>query len=300
VLLNQQSHRDASQSAIPQGRFAVSNQQSLLAAIVLTKNEERHIGECLGSLAWAERRVVVDSFSTDRTCDIAREHGAEVLQHPFSDYAAQRNAALDAVEAEWIFFVDADERATPELAEEIRGIAGVEALAGLPVTDPAKASTPEDGSGEIVGWNVPRQNYLFGKLTRGAGYWPDYQMRLLKRGHARYDRPASEIVVLDGPAGDLQHPLIHYNYETIAQFRAKQTFRIDFEALNLYRRGEKCKFYSPYYMTLKHFWWRFVTLKGYQDGRHGLRLSLLLAYYFGYRYYRRLGQLYRSGQQFSI
>ncbi len=270
MLLNQQSHRDASQSAI-------SNQQSLLAAIVLTKNEERHIGECLDSLAWAERRVVFDSFSTDRTCDIAREYGAEVMQHPFSDYAAQRNAAIDAIDADWIFFVDADERATPELAQEIRSIVA------------------QDGQG-MVGWNVPRQNYLFGKLTHGAGYWPDYQMRLLRRGYARYDRPASEIVVLDGSSGDLQHPLIHTNYETIAQFRAKQTFRIDFEATNLYRRGEKCKFYSPYYMTLKHFWWRFVTLKGYQDGGHGLRLSLLLAYYFGYRYYHRLGQLYRSGQ----
>jgi glycosyltransferase involved in cell wall biosynthesis len=93
-----------------------------LAAIVLTKNEEKHIGACLDSLAWADRRVVIDSFSTDRTCDIAREHGAEVIQHPFSDYAAQRNAAIDAVDTDWIFFVDADERATPELAEEIRGI----------------------------------------------------------------------------------------------------------------------------------------------------------------------------------
>ena len=95
-----------------------------LAAIVLTKNEEQHIGACLDSLAWADRRVVFDSFSTDRTCEIAREHGAEVMQHPFSDYASQRNAALQAVEAEWIFFVDADERATPELAEEITTISG--------------------------------------------------------------------------------------------------------------------------------------------------------------------------------
>jgi (heptosyl)LPS beta-1,4-glucosyltransferase len=247
-----------------------------LAAIVLTKNEEKHIGACLDSLAWADRRVVIDSFSTDRTCDIAREHGAEVIQHPFSDYAAQRNAAIDAVDTDWIFFVDADERATPELAEEIRGIVA------------------QAGQG-MVGWNVPRRNYLFGKLTRGAGYWPDYQMRLLKHGYARYERPASEIVVLDGPAGDLQQPLIHYNYETIAQFRAKQTFRIDFEAENLYRRGENCKFYSPYYMTVRHFWWRYATLKGFQDGLHGLRLCLLLAYYFGFRYYQRLGQLYRSG-----
>ena len=247
-----------------------------LAAIVLTKNEEQHIGACLDSLAWADRRVVVDSFSTDRTCDIARAHGADVIQHPFSDYAAQRNVAIDTVEADWLFFVDADERATPELAEEIKSIIA-------------------RGGGETVGWSVPRRNYLFGKLTRGAGYWPDYQMRLLKRGHARYDRPASEIVVLDGPADNLQQPLLHYNYETIAQFRAKQTFRIDFEATNLYRRGEKYRFYSPYYMTVRHFWWRYVTLKGYQDGLHGLRLCLLLAYYFGFRYYHRLGQLYRSG-----
>src|SRR5512135_1660672 len=86
-----------------------------LAAIILTKNEEHHIGDCLDSLAWidrlAGRLVVFDSFSTDRTCEIAHEHGAEVFQHPFSDYAAQRNAAIDAIVAEWIFFVDADERA---------------------------------------------------------------------------------------------------------------------------------------------------------------------------------------------
>jgi len=266
-----------------------------LAAIVLTKNEERHIGDCLDSLAWADRRVVYDSFSTDRTCELARAHGAEVLAHPFSHYAAQRNAALQAVEADWIFFVDADERATPELADEIKAITEAAALAGKTAGQPAQASALEARSEEIVGWYVPRHNYLFGKLTRGAGYWPDYQMRLLKRGCARYDRPASEIAELEGQASYLQNALLHYNYETVAQFRQKQTFRIDFEAANLYRRGEKYRFYSPYYMTVRHFWWRYVTLKGYRDGLPGLRLCLLLAYYFGYRYYRRLGQLYRSG-----
>jgi len=257
-----------------------------LAAVVLTKNEELHIGDCLDSLAWAARRVVFDSFSTDRTCAIVREHGAEVMQHPFSDYASQRNAALQAVEAEWIFFVDADERATPELGEEIMVLVakGGRESAGL-----------ASGASDVTGWYVPRHNYLFGRLTRGAGYWPDYQMRLLKRGCARYDHLASEIVELEGQAGHLRNALLHYNYDTVAQFRQKQTFRIDFEATNLYRRGEKYRFYSPYTMTVRHFWWRYVTLKGYGDGLHGLRLCLLLAYYFGYRYYRRLGQLYGSG-----
>ena len=162
-----------------QSRVALLNPQSSLAAVVLTKNEERHIGACLDTLAWCDRRVVFDSFSTDRTCEIARERGAEVIQHPFSDYAAQRNAALDAVEADWVFFVDADERVTPELGNEIRSI-----VAGA--------------GGDIAGWYVPRDNYLFGRLTRGAGYWPDHQMRLLRRGYARYTRPASEIVELAG------------------------------------------------------------------------------------------------------
>ena len=253
-----------------------------LAAVILTKNEEDHIGACLDSLTWADQRVVFDSFSTDRTLDIAREHGAEVMQHPFSDYASQRNAALQVVEAEWIFFVDADERATPELAEEITMI----------IAQGGRQSAEfSSGVSDVTGWYVPRQNYLFGKLTRGAGYWPDYQMRLLKRGYARYVRPASEIAQLAGQSGYLQNALLHYNYETIEQFHQKQSFRIDFEATNLDRQGAKCAFYSPYSMTLRHFWWRFISLKGYQDGWHGFRLSLLLAYYFGYRYYRRLAEL---------
>ena len=242
-----------------------------LAAAILTKNEERHIGACLDSLAWVARRVVFDSFSADRTCGIARERGAQVIQHPFADYASQRNAAMEAIDADWIFFVDADERATPELAEEIRG-----AL---------------EQPGAISGWYVPRDNYLFGRLTRGAGYWPDYQMRLLRRGRARYDRPASEIVSLDGTPGYLTCPLVHYNYESVAHFHAKQRFRIDFEATNLRRQGIRPKFHSPYSQYARHFWWRFVTLKGYVDGLHGMRLSLILAYYFGYRYTRRLAEL---------
>ncbi|MBI5568259.1 MAG: glycosyltransferase family 2 protein [Chloroflexi bacterium] len=256
-----------------------------LAAIVLTRNEEQHIGACLDSLAWAERRVVVDSFSMDRTCDIAREHGAEVIQHPFTDFAAQRNFALDQIEAEWVFFVDADERAMPELGAEVQSIVDN----SLPLSE-----TGEGPGMGVNGWQVPRLNYLFGKLTRGAGYWPDYQMRLLKRGCARYTRPASEIVELEGQSGCLTNPLIHSNYESIAQFHQKQRVRIDFEARNLIEQGAKLKFYTPYYMTVKHFWWRFRTLQGYRDGVHGLRLSLVLAYYFGYRYYRRAAQLARS------
>jgi (heptosyl)LPS beta-1,4-glucosyltransferase len=248
-----------------------------LVAIILTKNEAGHVGPCVDSLAWADQVLVFDSYSDDRTPELAREHGARVVQHPFRDFASQRNAALDAVEGdfEWIFFVDADERATPELAAEIREVIHQE---------------------EVNGWWVPRHNYIFGRLTLGAGYFPDYQMRLLRAGCGRYDRPASEIVHLQGSEGQLKEPLIHYNYATLSQFHAKQRVREDFEAANLHSQGVRVRLRTFFSQPLRHFWWRFVTLRGYRDGWHGLRLCLLLAYYFGWRYYWRLWRLRRSGE----
>lgn len=247
-----------------------------LVAVILTKNEERHIISCIESLAWADAIVVIDAYSKDTTTELARAAGARVIQHQFRDFAETRNAALHAVEDEfdWIFFVDADERATPELAREIQQVIEHH---------------------DINGWWVPRHNFIFGRLTRGAGYFPDYQMRLLRAGCGRYERPASEIVVLEGTDGYLTEPLIHYNYETLNQFHAKQGLREKFEAINLHRQGVRLRPYTFVLQPLRHFWWRYVTLKGYKDGWHGVRLCLLLAYYFGWRYYVRLWQLRRSG-----
>jgi glycosyltransferase involved in cell wall biosynthesis len=249
-----------------------------LTAVILTKNEERNILACIESLLWCDDVLVFDSFSEDRTVELARQAGADVLQHPFSDFAAQRNAALDAIEADWIFFVDADERATPELGSEI-----------------SAAVHRQD----VNGWWVPRHNYVFGRLTRGAGYYPDYQMRLLRAGTGRYERPASEIVVLEGADGHLSQALIHYNYENVGHFRRIQSTREVFEATNLHRQGTRPRARTLLLQPMRHFWWRYVTLKGYQDGLHGLRLCGLLAYYFGWRYYYRLWRMERSGE-FSL
>ena len=244
-----------------------------LTVIVLTLNEERNIAACLESLAWADKLVVFDSFSTDRTVDLAREAGAEVLQHPFENYAQQRNAALERVEAGWIFFVDADERATPELAAEIRAVTA--------------------GDREEVAWWVPRHNYIFGHLTLGAGWYPDYQLRLVRQGRARWQRPVHEVAVVDGPEGHLQNTLVHYNYADLADFVARQEKYTDYDAGILLQQGIRPRFYTPYRQAVHQFWWRFVTLRGVQDGWHGLRLSLLMAYYEAVKY-RRLARLWEE------
>ncbi len=254
-----------------------------LIAVILTKNEVHNIVACIESLAWADEIVVFDSFSDDQTTELAAAAGACVIQHPFQNFAQQRNAALDAVEGSvtgslddlWVLFVDADERGTPDLGREIRQVIQ---------------------RADVNGWWAPRHNYIFGRLTRGAGYYPDYQMRLLRGGCGRYERPASEIVALKGADGYLTQALLHFNYETVAQFHAKQRAREVFEATTLHRQGVRPRPHTFVLQPVRQFWWRYVTLKGYRDGWHGLRLCLLLAYYFGWRNYWRLRAMLKSGE----
>ena len=249
-----------------------SNHFPELTAVILTLNEADNIQSCIESVNWADRVVVLDSFSQDETAALAHAAGAEVLQSPFQNYAQQRNVALDTLATDWVFFVDADERGTPELATEIRV---------------CLATRPE------TGWYVPRYNYIFGKLTRGAGWYPDYQLRLFKQGCVRYQRPVHEIAVVDGDVGYLRNPLLHYNYRNVAHFRAKQRAYTSYDASILKERGIRPRPHNFLLQPLRQFWWRFVTLNGYKDGRHGLRLSLYMTYYEWVKY-RKLARLWRE------
>lgn len=234
-----------------------------LTAIVITYNEAEHIAACLATLSFADARLVFDSFSTDETVTLAREAGAQVMQRRFDNFAGQRNAALDAVRAQtdWVLFVDADERIPPELADEIR------------------AALKRDEV--VVGWRMPRHNFIFGRQTRGGGWYPDYQTRLLRVDAARYDpaREVHELVLLDGPEGTLHTPMVHFNYRDLAQFIAKQRRYAAYEARILYEAGTRARPHHFLSQPLRHFWWRFVTLKGYRDGWHGLRLCALMGWY---------------------
>jgi (heptosyl)LPS beta-1,4-glucosyltransferase len=234
-----------------------------LAAVVLTKNAAGHISECIATLGFADSVVVSDSHSDDETVALALQAGATVLQRPFDNFAAQRNAAMDAVEAEWIFFVDADERIPPELASEVRQVIQL---------------------GPEAGWWVPRHNYIAGQQVRHGGFYPDYQLRLLRRDRARYDlgRPVHEVVLLDGPAGYLQHEMVHYNYDNWAQFHAKQRRYAAFEGQILRQRGVKPWPHKFVRIPAREFWRRYVKLQGYRDGWLGLKLAVLLGFYYGF------------------
>lgn len=249
-----------------------------LTAIILTYNESRHIQACIESVKFADAVVVFDSYSTDNTVDLARGAGADVIQNPFSDYATQRNAALDSVrdKTDWVLFVDADERVDISLADEIRRVIQTD---------------------EAVGWRIPRHNYIFGKLTRATGWYPDYQTRLLKIGFAQYDptRKVHEVVILNGELGTLNNPLIHYNYDDSRQFAQKQRKYTAYEAKILYESGIRPKFRNYILQPIRHFKWRFFELKGYRDGLHGLRLSMLMAWYEFKKYVLLRGLWHKNG-----
>jgi (heptosyl)LPS beta-1,4-glucosyltransferase len=234
-----------------------------LAAVILTRNETKHIGDCIATLGFADAVVVWDSYSDDGTVALAQNAGAIVQQRIFDNFASMRNAALEAFDAKWIFFVDADERIPPELGEEARRVIR---------------------QGPEVGWWVPRHNYIAGRLVRYGGFHPDYQLRLLRRDRARYDpeRPVHEVVLLDGPSGRLQHEMIHYNYDSWAQFHAKQRRYARIEGQVLADRGVKPWPHKFVRFPLQEFWRRYVTLEGYKDGWIGLKLAVLLGFYYGF------------------
>ncbi|MDO8692208.1 MAG: glycosyltransferase family 2 protein [Dehalococcoidia bacterium] len=245
-----------------------------ISAIVITRNEEDHIGACLESLAWADERVVLDSLSTDRTAEIARAATSQVQQRPFDTFPRQRNAALDLATGEWAFFLDADERATPELAGEVR----------LAVEDP-----------QYAGYWAPRRNIILGKWMQHTGWWPDYQLKLFRRDRGRFDEDklVHEVPAIEGQCGYLRNPITHYNYQRLGEFFSRQDFYSTFEARAMLQRGVRARPRNLVLQPYREFVRRYVEWQGYKDGFHGLFLSLAMAW-FNFITYCKLARLGRE------
>lgn len=238
-----------------------------LIAVILTKNEAENIADCVADLrSWVDTVVVWDSGSEDGTQALARQAGALVVERPFDNFANQRQAVLETVEAEWILFIDADERATPAFADEV--CANIK-------------------QSHIDGFWVPRRNFIVGNEMRFGGYYPDYQLRLFRRKKAQYDRARTvhELVQIDGEVGHLQEPLIHYNYVDWEQFHAKQQQYVNYEAKILAERGIRPRPHNFVLQPLREFSRRALWLQGWRDGVPGLQLALLYAWYYGFMPY---------------
>jgi len=250
-----------------------------LSVAIIARDEQRHIAAALESVAGLAGEVIVllDSRTSDRTAAISREHGARVIVEPWRGFAAQRNRALDLCAGDWVLFLDADERVAPELRDEIREVTGYREQGTAERKPVSSLLSPVP----YVGYWIPRHNQFFGKTLRGGGWYPDHQLRLLRRGCARYDesRPVHELAQLDGQAGYLSQHLLHLNIEHLDELWGKQTSYAIQEAQTLYQAGRRARWRNFVGAPLREFWRRYVALGGYRDGAVGLMLCATLAYF---------------------
>jgi len=242
-----------------------------VTAAVLTRDEEVHLPDCLASLSWADELLVLDSESSDRTREIAGGFTDRIFVQRFENFSRQRNRALALATGGWVFFVDADERASPALAAEVRRT--------IAATDRA-------------GFWVPRRNIILGRWIRHAGWYPDHQLRLLRRDRARYDetREVHEVAEIDGPLGYLQEHLLHFNYDRVGEFLAKQEGYARYEARSLSHAGVRPRPHAFLLHPWREFRRRYFALAGYRDGPLGLFLCAAMAW-FSFRTYWRLSRL---------
>lgn len=230
--------------------------------------------QCLASAPRCGRRLVVDGGSSDATVALAEAAGAEVVRNPWPGYSAQYNFAFGLVRAPWTLLLDADERVSPDLEREI---------------DRCLAASPADA------WDIPRANYFCGQWMRHGGWYPDYQTRLFRTGAARYElRAVHSRIIVDGSRAQMRSPIEHYSYATIADWVRKiNTYTtlevhnkdLDFEAVRAEWPGYDWKMRLKYRLRrapgrpLLRFMWMYLWNQGFRDGRRGLVLAVLSAFY---------------------
>jgi glycosyltransferase involved in cell wall biosynthesis len=247
---------DSTPMAAPPNRTAIPS----VSAIVTTFNEEANIAACIESLLWCDEILVVDSFSTDRTADIARAYPqVRFLQRTYYGSASQKNWAMDQVSHEWIVIFDADERCTPALQREIQT---------LLASGPAREA-----------YTIKRRVFFLDRVIRFSGWQHDRVVRLVKRGSARYpNRRVHADMLTRSSAPVLRNPMVHFMADSLDEYLRRIEKYSFWGASQQWREGKRAGFTQVFGRTL----WRFVRTYLFQlgilDGMHGLVFCLLQSY----------------------
>jgi glycosyltransferase involved in cell wall biosynthesis len=238
-----------------------------LSVILIAMNEESCIARALRSVAFADEVVVVDSGSSDRTVEIARELGARVtVTGDWPGFGPQKNRALDLATGDWVLSLDADEWLTAESAEEIRRVTG---------TDATRA----------VAFRMPRRSSFCGRFLRHSGWWPDYVVRLFRRGSARFsDDAVHEHVIVEGVTGTLREPLMHETFVDLDDMLGKMNSYSTLAANRLRQDGKSSGLTKAVLRALWAFVRTYFLRAGFLDGREGFMLAVATAEGTYYRY----------------
>jgi len=238
-----------------------------VACVVITKNEEANIQDCLKSVRWMDELVVVDAESCDKTVELARACGAKVTVRPWPGFGLQKNFGMAQASSEWILILDADERVTEGLREEVKTC-----MAGW-------------RPGAPVAYRIPRRNFFYGAWVRGGGVYPDYQVRLFRREIARYnDVAVHENLIVDGEIGTLAGHLDHYTERRIQdhfkKFGLYTTLAAQEKAKTIRTVGWTDLVFRPLVVWVKTY----ILKQGFHDGVNGFIVCVFASMYTFVKY----------------
>lgn len=256
-----------------------------VTAIIHTLNEIDQIEECLSSVSWADEIYLIDSLSTDGTAERVREAfpAARVEQREYHGAAATKNYAIDRATHDWIFVIDADERVTAELRDEI--------LRKL------------EGPLDRWAYSVGRRNFMLGKEVRYSGLQRDRVTRLFHRGHARYpNKRVHADLIVDGQTGELRHKMLHFYIRSFDHMIAKMTRYANWGAAQMYIEGKSTGLTGILIHPLAKFVRDYIINLGFLDGARGVISVGMHVYYTFWKYAKlwELNQLKRLGKPVSL
>jgi len=227
-----------------------------LSVVVITRNEEQNINRCLKSVNWADEIILVDSGSTDRTLEIAKEYGAKVYSLQWRGYGCAKQEGVRRASGKWVLSIDADEVVSPELAEEIKGIM--------------------HNSANCSGFYIPRKTNFLGRWIHHCGWYPDLVLRLFLKAKGNFDEAVvHEKVILAGEAGCLKNELLHYSYPSLEQYLEKFNRYTTLGAEDAFCRGKQSRWADivirPPVAFIKHY----ISRQGFRDGWEGFVISVM-------------------------
>jgi len=228
-----------------------------ISVIILTKNEELNIKDCLETVKWADEILIIDSGSTDNTLSIASGYNTRIIADAPDSFAEKRILSIERSSNDWIFFLDADERATPELQKELIEF------------------EPREG---INGYILTRRNYYFGQWLRYSGVYPDKHIRLFNRKFASVTpRLIHEGVEVTGGTAEMKGEFLHYSFRDMTHMMDKINFYSTLEALDKFKKGKKISKTGVFTHALSTFLRVYFSRKGYKDGSGGFFISFCYA-----------------------
>jgi len=235
----------------------------MISVVVLTKNEEVNIVDCLESIDWCDEIVIIDDYSTDRTLQVIKNFNprVKIFQHELqNDFSAQRNFGLSKAKGDWVLFVDADERLSNSLKGEIMDYVSLKNI-------------------EHSGFYIKRRDILWGKELKHGEAGNIRLIRFGKKNSGFWTGKVHEVWQINGKVGEFKMPLLHYPHQTIANFLKEINYYTDLRAKELYNHGVKTNFFQIILYPKAKFLFNYFLKLGFLDGIEGLVFAIMMSFH---------------------